>query len=73
MKSELMLEEYILSRLPVQDSKLFRRLRRWPYVEWLKALHQLLRDGEIAYEGSIFTRGDGFKHTGSVPGLGRIW
>lgn len=72
-RSDLMLEEYILSRLPVPDAKLFRRLRRWPYEEWIKALHQLFRDGAIAYEGSRFVAGDGEKHTGSVPGLGQIW
>lgn len=73
MNPDLMLEDYILSALPIYDAKLFRRLRRVPYDEWHKALRQLLRDGAIEYSGSMFVRGDGHKHDGVVPGIGRIW
>lgn len=68
-----MLEDYILSRLPIRDVVLFRRLRRYPYPEWHTAITQLLHDGELEYLGCSFIPGDGKKHYGTIPGWGLVW
>lgn len=69
----MMLEEFILSQLPIRDVRLFERLRGVPYLESRKVLIQLIRDGCLGWEGPNFVRGDGQKHEGWISGLGVIW
>lgn len=68
-----MLEDYILSRLPLRDVVLFRRLRRYPYSEWHTAITQLLHDGELVYQDSNFIKGEGIRVEGTIPGWGKVW
>lgn len=72
---DFMVEEYILSQLPMRDNRLFRKLgdAGIPYDEWNLALRQLFRDGCIAYDNATFIHGDGQKHSGWVAGIGVIW
>ena len=71
--SDEMLEDFILSHIPIRDVALFRKLRAVPYREVATALRQLFRDGCITFDGHTFVAGDGKKHEGYVVGLGGIW
>ena len=74
MKPYEMLEDYILRQLPIREDHLFHRLRSIArYEDWTKALRQLLRDGELRYEGRNLIPGDHAKHEGFVMGIGEIW
>jgi hypothetical protein len=44
-----LMDNDILRWLPRYDAKLFRRLRPWPYDEWMPRFRELLRVGTIRY------------------------